>query len=411
MRILIVTQYFWPENFRINDLVEELVNRGHEVTVLTGKPNYPSGVLHPDFKAEPERFSEYKGACVVRVPMFVRGNTKLSLLFNYVFYPLSASSLGLWKLRKKDFDVVFVCQLSPIFLALPAIFYKKISSKPVVMWVLDLWPDSLQSVGVVKSPRILSWVGRLVKFIYNGCDLVLGQSKASYEGIAKYCDDKNKIKYFPSWSESVFFEGNNSDVAGLMETDAFKVLFAGNVGEAQDFQSIILATEVIKKSGQNIKIFVVGDGRAFETVKLEVYNRDLSDVVVLLGRFPLEDMPSFYSAADALLVTLKESRAFSRTIPGKVQTYMAAGKPILTMLSGEGSKVVDEAKCGLTARSGDFTSLAENIMALSCYSQDQLSILGANAKAYAQSEFDRDTLISQLEQWFIDVTESAKRSN
>lgn len=411
MRILVVTQYFWPENFRINDLVEELVNRGHEITILTGKPNYPSGTLFPEYKAEPERFSDYKGAHVLRVPMLSRGNSKLSLLLNYLSYPLTASTLGLWRLRKSDFDVVFVCQLSPIFLALPAVLYKTISRKPIVMWVLDLWPDSLESVGVVKSSRILSVVGKFVQFIYKRCDLILGQSKAFYEGIAKYCDDKSKIKYFPSWSESVFLKSNNVSVSGLMESDAFKVLFAGNVGEAQDFQSIILAAEVIKKSGQNIKIFVVGDGRAFETVKLEVSNRDLSDLVVLLGRFPLEDMPSFYAAADALLVTLKESKAFSMTIPGKVQTYMAAGKPILTMLSGEGSRVVEEAKCGLTARSGDYLSLAENILALSCYSKDQLSRLGENAKTYAQNEFDRDALISQLEHWFIDVSESAKRSN
>lgn len=411
MRILIVTQYFWPENFRINDLVEELVNRGHIVTTLTGKPNYPSGTLFPEYKAEPEKFSEFKGCEVIRVPIVMRGKgSGRRLLTNYFSYVFAASTFGFFKLRKRKFDVTFVYEPSPVTVCLPAIFYKKLKGTPVVFWVLDLWPETIEAIGVVKSPQILSWVGKLVEFIYNRCDLVLGQSKASYDGIAQYCDDKNKIKYFPSWSESVFLEGNNSGVAGLMATDAFKVLFAGNVGEAQDFQSIISATEVIKKSGQNIKIFVVGDGRAFETVKLEVYNRDLSDVVVLLGRFPLEEMPSFYSAADALLVTLKESRAFSRTIPGKVQTYMAAGKPILTMLSGEGSRVVDEAKCGLTARSGDFTSLAENIMALSRYSQDQLSILGANAKAYAQSEFDRDTLISQLEQWFIMVSESTQRS-
>lgn len=412
MRILIVTQYFWPENFRINDLVDELVNRGHEVTVLTGKPNYPSGSLFPEFKAEPERFNEYKGCEVIRVPITMRGQgSGRKLVMNYVSYVVSASLIGFWKLRKKQFDVSFVYEPSPVTVCLPAIFYKKMKGVPVVFWVLDLWPETLEAIGVVKSPRILSWVGKLVRFIYNRCDLVLGQSEAFYKGIAEYCDDKNKIKYFPSWSETVFLESKNSGVNALMETDAFKVLFAGNVGEAQDFPAILSAAEVIKAKNCNIKIFVVGDGRAFEGVKEQVQEKGLTETVILLGRFPLKDMPAFYSIADALLVTLKESKAFSMTIPGKVQTYMAAGKPILTMLSGEGSRVVDGARCGLTADSGDYNMLAENMISLSGYSSNELAELGENAKAYAQREFDRDTLISQLEHWFIDVFESAKRSN
>lgn len=410
MRILVVTQYFWPENFRINDLVEELVNRGHTVTILTGKPNYPLGKLFPEFEAQPEKFSDYKGAHVLRVPIFTRGNSKLSLLLNYLSYPLSASTLGLWRLRKTEFDVVFVCQLSPIFLALPGVLYKKISGKPIVMWVLDLWPESLVSVGIVKSHRMLAVVGKFVQFIYKRCDLILGQSKAFYHGIAQYCEDDSKIKYFPSWSEPVFVKPNYSSVSELiMAADGFKVLFAGNVGEAQDFPSILLAAEAIKITGRNIKIFVVGDGRSFEAVKLEVEKRELFDVVALLGRFPLDDMPSFYAAADALLVTLKESKAFSMTIPGKVQSYMAAGKPILTMLSGEGSRVVDEAMCGLTANSGDYTTLAKNIIELSGYSQSDLKTLGTNAKVYAKNEFDRGTLISQLEDWFREVSDNKQR--
>ncbi|MDF1589162.1 MAG: glycosyltransferase family 4 protein [Gammaproteobacteria bacterium] len=409
MRILIVTQYFWPENFRINDLVEELVNRGHEVTILTGKPNYPSGEMFPEFKASPERFSEYKGCEVIRVPITMRGQgSGRKLVTNYVSYVLAASFIGYWKLRKKQFDVSFVYEPSPVTVCLPAIFFKKMKGIPVVFWVLDLWPETLEAIGVVKSPRILSWVGKLVGFIYNRCDLVLGQSAAFYEGIVQYCDNKNKIKYFPSWSESVFLGSKNSSVNALMETDAFKVLFAGNVGEAQDFSAILSAAEAIKAQGRNIKIFVVGDGRAFDGVKQQVLEKGLTETVILLGRFPLDDMPSFYSSADALLVTLKESKAFSMTIPGKVQTYMVASKPILTMLSGEGSRIVDEAQCGLTADSGDYNQLANNMITMSALSHEKLETLGKNAKAYAGKEFDRDTLISQLESWFEEVAELSK---
>ena len=409
MRILIVTQYFWPENFRINDLAEELVKRGHDVTILTGKPNYPSGELFAEYKAKPSEFNEYKGCRVVRVPITMRGQgSGRKLVTNYISYVLSASIIGFFKLRKQKFDVTFVYEPSPVTVCLPAIFYKKLKGTPVVFWVLDLWPETLEAIGVVKSKRILSWVGHLVKFIYNRCDLVLGQSKAFYDGISQYCDNKEKIKYFPSWSESVFLESNDSSVNDLVKSDSFKVLFAGNVGEAQDFPAIISAAEVIKAKRANIKIYVVGDGRAFEGVRQQVQEKGLTEIVILLGRFPLENMPNFYSSADALLVTLKESKAFAMTIPGKVQTYMAAGKPILTMLSGEGSNIVDEAQCGLTAASGDYNKLANNIINMSNFSDEKLEELGKKSRAYAQREFDRETLISQLEFWFEEVASKPK---
>lgn len=406
MRILIVTQYFWPENFRINDLVAELKSRGHQLTILTGKPNYPSGSLFPDYVASPERFQEYQGCRVVRVPIIYRGSTKLSLMLNYLSYPFTASTLGLWKLRKEEFDVIFICQLSPILLALPGVMYKWVYKKPVVMWVLDLWPDSLGSVGVVKSPKLLAAVGKLVRFIYNRCDLVLGQSKAFLSGIAQYCDDQGKIKYFPSWSEGVFAV-SAEDMSGteLAQDTWFKLVFAGNIGEAQDFPAILSAMQLIKTQGIQARLYVLGDGRAFEHVKQSIVELALQDYVVLLGRHPLEAMPAYYANADALLVTLKESKAFAMTIPGKVQSYMEAAKPLLTMLSGEGSRVVNEAACGLTANSGDYRQLAENIRALSILPKAELDTLGANAKAYAQHEFDRDRLISQLEQWFAAVAD------
>ena len=412
MRILVVTQYFWPENFRINDLVEELVKRGYEVTILTGKPNYPSGKLFPEYKAAPSAFIEYKGCRVVRVPITMRGQgSGRKLVANYISFVLLATTLGFWKLRKDHFDITFVYEPSPVTVCLPAVFYKKLNKTPVVFWVLDLWPETLEAIGVVKSPRVLAWIGKLVRFIYNRCDLILGQSKAFYQGISKYCDDKNKIKYFPSWSEAVFLKESNSTVNDLVASGSFKVLFAGNVGEAQDFPSIIAAAEIIKNRMCRIQIIIVGDGRAFDSVKQQVQEKGLSDVVVLLGRFPLEDMPAFYYAADVLLVTLKESKAFSMTIPGKVQTYMAAGKPILTMLTGEGSRVVNEAGCGLVADSGCYKALAENIIKLSQTSKEELTEMGQNAKDYAKKEFDRDTLISQLESWFKEVSENAKRPN
>ena len=409
MRILVVTQYFWPENFRINDLCSELVSRGHDVSVLTGTPNYPEGAVFPQFVSNPASYNAYKGCSIIRVPVLVRGSgSPLKLLLNYASYVFSASFIGLFKIRKKKFDVVFVYEPSPVTVCLPALLIKKIHKLPVVFWVLDLWPETLEAIGVVKSPKILNWVGHLVRFIYNRCDLILGQSKAFYMGISRYCDDPSKIKYFPSWSEAVFTETDVSSVVELENhKNVFKILFAGNVGEAQGFPAILNAAEILKVRQINAKFFIVGDGRALDWVQSELVRRNLEEFVFLLGRHPLESMPNFYAASDALLVTLKGSPAFSMTIPGKVQSYMAAGKPILTMLSGEGSRVVKEACCGFVADAGDYEQLIDNVEKMIRLSCEDLNVLAKNAKTYAHNEFDRDKLISQLEGWFVDL--NAKR--
>jgi glycosyltransferase involved in cell wall biosynthesis len=412
VHILVVSQYFWPENFRINDLCEELIKRGHKVTVLTGEPNYPSGSIYTEFKHNPTHYSNYNGCRIIRVPIVARGTgNSIKLILNYISYVLSASLIGFWKIRSQSFDVIFVYEPSPVTVGLPAIFFKKIKKVPVVFWVLDLWPETLEAIGVINSPMVLNWIGKLVKFIYNRCDLVLGQSKAFFESIAQYCDDKNKIKYFPSWSDNIFSMKNTNEVATEIAgyDDYFKVLFAGNIGEAQDFPSILKAALILKEKDIKAKIFVLGNGRAFESVCIEIKRLGLEDIVFMLGQYPLECMPAFYDSSDALLVTLKESKAFSMTIPGKVQSYMAAGKPILSMLTGEGSRVIDEAQCGLTSKSGDYQKLAENIIGMSKFSMGYLVKLGENSRKYTKTEFDRGALICQLENLFNDVVTSSSQ--
>lgn len=407
MRILVVTQYFWPENFRINDLCAELVNRGHEVTVLTGKPNYPDGNVFQDYLIRPADYNVYEGSAIIRVPMVPRGQgSSLKLGLNYLSFALSASTFGLFKLRKKRFDAILVYQLSPITSALPAILYRAIRQTPIAMWVLDLWPDSLAAVGAVKSPRVLALVGKLVFFIYNRCDLILGQSKAFYKGISVYCDQPNKIVYFPSWAEQEFSHSSLQTVDELSGNEGFfTILFAGNVGKAQDFPAIIEAVEILRQKAIPVKLFVVGDGRALESVMAEVDKRNLCSYIIFLGRHPLNSMPSFYASVDALLVSLKDDPAFFKTIPGKVQSYMASGKPILTMLSGEGSRVVEEALCGYVASSGDSVKLADNIVKISQLPVSELALLGNNARHYNEQEFNRDQLITKLEGWLTNLVD------
>lgn len=392
-----VSQYFWPENFRINDLVQEWTRRGHAVTVLTGQPNYPAGVVFPAYRENPPHFSDYHGARVVRAPMLARAQGALRLALNYLSYVAGASLAGPWRLRGQAFDVVFVFEPSPITVGLPAILMGRLKRAPVVFWVLDLWPETLSAIGVVRSPRVLGAVGRLVSFIYNRCTLVLGQSQGFKASIAKYCDDPRKIRYFPSWSERVFAEAHAMPAPEVpAQPEVFSVLFAGNIGEAQDLPAVVEAATQLKDN-TGIRWLIVGDGRKSDWLQEEVVRRGLQERVLLLGRHPVERMPSFYAHADALLVSLKKDPVFSLTIPGKVQSYLQSGIPLLGMLDGEGAQVIRSAQAGLVCGAGDADGLVTAVQAMATMTRQERQAMGERGRAYVQQEFDRDTLMNRLE--------------
>lgn len=399
MRLLVVTQYFWPENFRINDLVGELVRRGHQVTVLTGLPNYPDGQVFSSYRADPKKFMEYKGAEIVRVPLIPRGNGGLRLMLNYLSFTLTATFFGLWKLRGRQFDAIFTCQLSPVTVGLPAAALRKSKNCPMAMWILDLWPDSLQAVGVVKSPSILRQVENLTGFIYKNCDLILAQSKSFIPKIRKIAKEKTRIEYFPSWAEEIYDQEKYNPAPEVeSRTDFFNVMFAGNIGDAQDFPAILNAAEILKPN-KAIRWLIVGDGRTSTWVKQEIHRRNLQDCVQMLGRHPVERMPSFFRHSDALLVSLKDEPIFSMTIPGKIQSYLASGIPIIAMLNGEGADVIRNSRSGLTCNAGDSNGLANAITIMSNMSQEELASMGGNGLSASKNEFDRQKLMDKLEGW------------
>lgn len=398
MKILIVSQYFWPENFRVNDLVLELQERGHDITVLTGLPNYPDGKVFRNFKKSPQEYSNYKGINVVRVPLIARGKGKIRLIANYFSFAFLASILGPLKLTGKKFDVIFVYEPSPVTVGLPAITLKYIKKAPVVFWALDLWPETLEAVGVVKSKRIIKAIGLLVSFIYNRCDLLLAQSRSFIDCMQRYCKASNKIQYFPSWAEDTFSnaEIEIAEEVPVANSKMFSVMFAGNMGDAQDFPTILNAAEILK-GHKNIRWLIVGDGRVSEWVKQECNNRGLDDNILLLGSYPIDRMPSFYASADVLLVSLKNEEVFNMTIPGKVQSYLASAKPIVGMLNGEGADVICESGAGYVSDAGDATALVKNVLKMASLSVQQRENLGRSGREYYKKEFDKNKLIDRLE--------------
>jgi len=404
MRILIVSQYFWPENFRINDLAVELINRNHDVTVLTGLPNYPSGTIYNNFLADPDRYSNFNGAKVLRVPMLPRGKGKAQLILNYLSFAISASVFGIWKLRRKNFDVIFTFQTSPITVGIPAVILRFFKQAPLVFWVLDLWPESIKAAGGVHSKWIISLVGRLVSFIYKHCDLILVQSKSFIPEVFKYSLNKNNIKYFPIWLDNPI---SNRKVVFAKEikkkSNSFNVMFAGNLGEAQDFPAILNAIEILK-SNTRIRWLIVGDGRMKSWITKEISKRNLQKNIFLLGSYPVSRMPSFYKHADALLVSLKDEFIFSLTIPGKIQSYLASGKPILGMLNGSGAEIIRDAEAGFTCPAGESDNLAKIVLKMCSLSNKERLELGKNGIVFGESEFNRDVLIDKLEFFFDNVS-------
>lgn len=402
MEILIVTQYFWPENFRINDLCSALALKGHKVTVLTGYPNYPEGKIYPEFNIKSEKFSSYMGVEIVRVPLFPRGKSNICLALNYLSFLVSATALGPFKLRQRNFDIVFACQLSPVFIGISAAVLARLKCAPLVMWVLDLWPETLQAVGIIKSNWMLRMMSSIVSTIYGNCDLILAQSKSFIPKIHNLNPNKNtSIEYLPSWPEALFNTQSDFFAPEISkDKEYFNVVFAGNIGAAQDFPCILKAAEILKKR-DHIRFLIIGDGSAASSVADEVNRLDLGERFLMLGKYPIDRMPEFFRHADALLVTLTDTPVFGMTIPGKLQAYLAAGIPIVAAINGEGSSLIKRSGAGMVVQAGDGAALADAILSISLMPKSERIAMGEAGKRLSNQEFNRGVLIDKIESMLV----------
>jgi len=405
MRILIISQYFWPENFRINDLTAALKERGHEICVLTGMPNYPGGKLFDHYGWWHKRHDKMDGVPIVRVPLFLRRKSRgWQLALNFLSFAFFASFMGAWFLRKKEFDVIFVYEPSPFTVGIPAMLMRKLKKAPILFWVQDLWPESLSATGAVTSQSVLAAVGRMVKMIYNSCDLILVQSRGFVEPAVRAGAEREKIEYFPNWAEALYRPVHldvDAHERSEVPAEGFVAMFAGNLGAAQSLDTILDAAELLKE--YPIHWIFLGDGRRREWMQEQIELRGLHRVH-LLGSRPVEMMPAYFSLADTLLVTLRADPVMTATIPGKVQSYLACARPVIGALDGEGAKVIEESGSGIAVPSGDARGLAAAVQRLSEMSPIERQGMGEAALAYYRMHFERDRLVGELEDWMQDVT-------
>lgn len=395
MKILIFNQYFWPESFRINEIACALKSRGHEVEVMTGKPNYPEGKFFSGYGAWGIKKESWRDISIYRVPMLAKGNRgAIKLVLNYLSYIVSGLLFAPWLLRKKKYDVIFVYGVSPIFQAIPASFLGWLKGAPVVLWVQDLWPQSAEATGYVKSPFLLKLLEKFVRLTYAHTDLLLVQSEAFIDSVSRLAPNI-PIAYYPNSVEKEFYSPQAISAPYIESLQSgFTVLFAGNVGAAQAMETIVAAAERLRTYVE-IKIVILGSGSKSGWVAHQIVEKKLTNLHQE-GRFPVETMPILMRKASALLVTLTNQPIFELTVPNKIQAYLAVGKPVIACLNGEGARLVGEAKAGVAVRAEDGEGLADAIVSLYQMSEFEREQMGVNGRAYFKQHFDEEMLTTEL---------------
>jgi glycosyltransferase involved in cell wall biosynthesis len=406
MKILFVCQYFYPEVFRGNDIAFHWAEEGHDVHVVCGVPNYPDGIFHKGygwFRKCHETFvqdvqggKKFKGQVrVTRLPIIPRGNNKIMLMLNYFSYLFVAWVWMLFHALFHKYDKVFVQQLSPVMMSAPGVLYKKMRHAPLYTWVLDLWPDSLTAAGGINNKYVLAFFRHYVKNEYKHSDKIMISSCSFEKSILEYGDYKDKIIYYPQWSD-----GADGALVEPEESPSipygFKLMFAGAVGEAHGFECTMKAA-LLTKEHKEIKWIIVGDGRKLDWVKSYVKENGLDETVFTLGRFPSETMPWFFSQADVMLVTLSDDPLFALYAPAKISSYMAAAKPIVAVLNGEGAEVIRDAQCGWSLPAGDAEDFAKLAIELSRKDKAELNEKGANATKYYNEHFVKEKCLKKLD--------------
>lgn len=395
MRILVISQYFFPENFRINDLCLGLKERGHHISVLTAKPNYPKGKFYNGYNFFNKSSEKYNGIKIYRSLIIPRGKgSGFRLFINYISFVIFGTIRILFINEK--FDRIFVYAPSPITVGYIGIFASiKFRAKPF-LWVHDLWPESVKDAGGINNKTVLSLVNIMTKSIYFFYKNILVQSPYFEKYLIEQGVEKNKIKYYPYYAEEFYKIASPTKEIKSTFGNGLNILFAGNIGVAQSFDTIIEAAQIIKQNMIKFRFVIIGEGRDKSRVIKKIESYSLNDNFKFLGSYPPEQMSDFFATADALLVSLKDTKIFSMTIPGKLQSYLACGRPIIGSLNGIGAEIINKSKSGFVSASEDSKSLAGSVIKFNNLESEDREALGNNARKYFEKEFSRDKLLDKL---------------
>ncbi len=392
-KILFLTNYFYPETFKGNDVAFQLAKEGHDVTVLCNIPNYPEGRFFDGYGLFKRKKEVVNGVKVVRTFIIPRGKgRKLGMVLSYVTGLLSLCFCAIYYALRYKFDLIIVQQLSPVFIGLPAVLVKKIQKTPICYWLLDLWPDSLVAGGI-KHEGIINAVGALTKYIYKHCDKILISSLGFKDILVSRGVKEEIIEHFPNWCEDDIASEEQKKLPELPE--GFRIMFAGNIGRAQNFDNLMKVMLKLKER-TDIKWIFVGDGRKREELQGFIRANKLDETAYLMGRYDISYMSSFFRAADIMLVSLNNEFVFNSTLPAKVQAYMISSKPILGMINGEGNYAIKDANCGFCTDADDIDGFVEMVKTLPNISKTELQAMGKNGFDYYQKYFKKSVCMNRI---------------
>lgn len=397
--ILVIAQYFYPEQFRINDICTEWVKRGYKVTVVTGIPNYPQGKYYDGYGLFKKRKETYNGMDIIRIPLIPRGNNVIMLALNYLSFVVSGF---FWKIFTRiKADYVFIFEVSPMTQALPGVWYARKRKIPCYLYVQDLWPENVEIITGIKNKRIIGTIGKMVDYIYRGCTRIFTTSESFVKSIHGRGVPLDKIEYWPQYAEDFYVPIEEMSIPEIPKDDAFNIIFAGNIGIAQGLDILPKAAEIIQaRSDKRIRFNIVGDGRYKNEFVNIVNSKGLDDMFNFIPKQPATRIPEFMASNDAAFLSLTDNPLFAMTIPAKLQSYMACGLPNIASAAGETAKIIKESNSGLCSSPGNEEELAENIIQLASKLKEELNKLGNNARKYYEENFDKQTLLDRMDIYF-----------
>lgn len=396
--ILVISQYFYPEPFRINDICQEWVKRGYKVTVVTGIPNYPEGKFYDGYGYRKKRIEKWNGITILRLPLIPRRHSSIGLIANYLSFVCSGF---LWKcFSKVKADYVFTFEVSPMTQALVGVWYAKKHNIPNYLYVQDLWPENVEIVTGIHNQSILKPIGKMVDYIYRNCDEIFATSPSFVKEICKRGVSEEKVHYWPQYAEDFYKPLEKKPVPEIPDEDVFKIIFTGNIGYAQGLDILPKTAELLKKEEGKVKFYIVGEGRYKEEFLKELKERNVEEMFCMIGRQPSERIPELLAACDAAFLSFMDNPLFEMTIPAKLQSYMACGMPIIAAASGETKRIIEEAECGVCCGIGDEKRLACVIKGLATDEKNRIHKLRINAREFYQYNYEKRFLMDQIERYF-----------
>lgn len=390
--ILVVSQYFYPESFRINDMASEWVKRGYKVTVLTGIPNYPMGKFFDGYDYTKKRKETWNGIDIIRIPLIPRGQGAIGMMANYGSFVVSGFFENL--VTNIQADYVFSFEVSPMTQALIGCWYARKHHVPHYLYVQDLWPENVEIVTGIRSPVVIKPIDKMVDYIYANTDQIFATSPSFVENICNRGVERKKVHYWPQYAED-FYKPMKLDVAEIPVDSSFKITFTGNIGTAQGLDILPKVAERLRE--EKVKFIVVGDGRYQAEFEKEIADRKVQDKFLMIPRQPAERIPELLGACDAAFISFQNTQLWTMTIPAKLQSYMACGMPVIASADGETKRIIEEAECGICCRIGDVEGLAEAIRAMIDADTDTMRY---RSRKYFEEHFDKKKLMDEIEKYF-----------